>query len=259
MSAIVVGGSSGMGKAAAVEVARRGGNVLLCGRDEGRLAQAKTEVEAGAGSDGGPVMVATVDVTCDASMQKLFAERVSPDAYDALIFTAASKAPHGAFLDLPPETTRAFLESKLWGAFRCARAAAPLLKEGGVIVVTTGVLGRRPGLNCTPLALANGALEALVRNLALELGPRLRVNAFSPGFVATERFDHMDPARRDAMLASTAASLPLQRVGQPADAGEALYFLASNGYATGITLDCDGGHLIRQYASAAGDPMRTEK
>ena len=67
----------------------------------------------------------------------------------------------------------------------------------------------------SPLAICNGAIEGLTRSLALELGPRLRVNCFSPGFVDTERFDHMPADRKAAMLESTASSLPLNRVGQP--------------------------------------------
>ena len=59
------------------------------------------------------------------------------------------------------------------------------------------------------------------------------------------------------MLANTAASLPLRRVGQPADMGEALYYLVSAPFVTGVVLDCDGGHHIRQYASVVGDPMRS--
>eukprot|EP00964_Phaeocystis_antarctica_P143833 scaffold109443_cov72-Phaeocystis_antarctica.AAC.4 len=58
------------------------------------------------------------------------------------------------------------------------------------------------------------------------------------------------------MLANTAASLPLRRVGQPADMGEALFYLVSAPFVTGVVLDCDGGHHIRQYADKASDPMR---
>ena len=119
-----------------------------------------------------------------------------------------------------------------------------------------GVLNRRPGRNCAPLACVNGALEGLTRALALELGPRLRVNCLSPGFCDTERFDAMDAARKAAMLANTAASLPLARVGAPADMGGAIDYLLGAEYVTGIVLDVDGGHHVRQYANGATDPMR---
>ena len=90
-----------------------------------------------------------------------------------------------------------------------------MLADGGAIALVAGVLNRRPGVNCVPLATVNGALEGLTRSLALEFGPRLRVNCLSPGFCDTERFDRMEPSRKAVMLANTAESLPLQRVGQP--------------------------------------------
>ena len=92
---------------------------------------------------------------------------------------------------------------------RQARRTSPLA-DGGSITFVAGVLNRRPGKNCAPLAATNGALEGLTRSLALDLGPRLRVNCMSPGFCDTERFDHMDAERKAAMLANTAASLPLR-------------------------------------------------
>ena len=148
------------------------------------------------------------------------------------------------------------LETKVWTAYHCAKYLAPKLTDGGSVVFVAGILNRRPGLNCVPLAMANGALEGLTRSLALEWGPRLRVNCLSPGFCDTERFDHMDPERKAKMLENTASSLPLQKVGQPSDMGEALYYLATAPFCTGVILDVDGGHGIRQYANPTNDPMR---
>ena len=160
------------------------------------------------------------------------------------------------------------LETKLWTAYHCAKYMSDLLLLGSEdsgdkrrdtsIVFVGGILNRRPGVNCVPLAMANGALEGLCRSLALELAPlRIRVNCLSPGFCDTERFNHMDPAKKQAMLEHTASSLPLQRVGRPYDMGHAIYFLATNEFTTGVVLDVEGGHLIRQYASSADlDPMR---
>ena len=66
----------------------------------------------------------------------------------------------------------------------------------------------------------------------------------------------MDEDRKNAMLENTAESLPLKRVGQPQDMGEAIYYLATAPFVTGVVLDVDGGHSIRQYANASSDPMR---
>jgi NAD(P)-dependent dehydrogenase (short-subunit alcohol dehydrogenase family) len=78
----------------------------------------------------------------------------------------------------------------------------------------------------------------------------------SPGFCDTERFDHMDPQKKASMLANTADSLPLKRTGLPEDMGEAIYYLLTARFCTGVVLDVDGGHGIRQYANPNSDPMR---
>ena len=246
-----------MGKAAAIAAVQRGGKALLVSRSAEKLDEAAKEVGAVAEKQqmGGTVSVHSVDVTDEAAVQK-FGESISQGEWDSLVVSSAGKAPHGAISELPISETRSLFDSKFWGAVHCSKYLSPKLKDGGSITFVSGVLGRRPGVNCSPLACTNGALEGLTRSLALELGPRLRVNCLSPGFCNTERFDHMEEGRRDAMLANTAESLPLKRVGQPRDMGEAIYYLATAPFVTGVVLDVDGGHSIRQYANAGNDPMR---
>jgi NAD(P)-dependent dehydrogenase (short-subunit alcohol dehydrogenase family) len=196
---------------------------------------------------------------CDASNEDQVAQlaaSVDTNSWDGLVISAAGRAPHGPVETLSTSETRAMMESKLWTAYYCAKYLGPRLTDGGCIVFVAGILNRRPGLNCAPLAMANGALEGLTRSLALEWGPRLRVNCLSPGFCDTERFNHMDAERKERMLANTAASLPLQRVGQPQDMGQAIYYLLTAPFCTGVILDVDGGHGIRQYANPTTDPMR---
>jgi len=246
-----------MGKAAAIAAVQRGGKALLVSRSKEKLDRASKEVTAAAEESnlGGSVSITSVDITDEAAVEE-FAESIASDEWDSLIVSSAGKAPHGPIGELPISETRSLMESKFWGAVHCSKYLSPKLKEGGSITFVSGVLGRRPGINCSPLACTNGALEGLTRSLALELGPRLRVNCLSPGFCDTERFDHMDDERRRAMLANTADSLPLRRVGQPQDMGEAIYYLATAPFVTGVVLDVDGGHSIRQYANAGNDPMR---
>jgi NAD(P)-dependent dehydrogenase (short-subunit alcohol dehydrogenase family) len=223
MKAIVVGGSSGMGKAAAKHFVDLGGEVLICSRSEDKLNKAALFI----GGPPGAVTTRCLDNTNEAAV-KAFFESLPTNTYNALIVTALGRAVHGPFLSLDTSQAKELFEGKLWGPWYCAKYGAPVLTEGGGIVFVSGVLNRRPGANCSPLGAANGAVEALTRSLALELGPRLRVNCLSPGFVDTERFDHLAPDRRAAMLEATADSLPLKCVGEPAVIGEALYFLATN-------------------------------
>ena len=206
----------------------------------------------------GSVRTAVSNVTKEESVMEFTNQHLVKGKWAGLVFSAAGKAPHGPITTLPTSQTRELFETKFWGAYLCAKYISPYLNDGGSIVFVSGVLNRRPGLNCSPLASTNGALEGLTRALALELGPTLRVNCLSPGFCNTERFDHMDKTKKEAMLRNTADSLPLQRVGMPIDMGESIYFLLTASFCTGVVLDCDGGHHIRQYANKSTDPFRKE-
>jgi NAD(P)-dependent dehydrogenase (short-subunit alcohol dehydrogenase family) len=255
INVIVVGGSSGMGKAAALETVQHGGRVLLVSRSPEKLERAKTELlEAVPKAN---VDVATLDAT-DETAVETFASSLDTQTWNGLVISAAGRAPHGPVESLPTSDTRNLMETKVWTAYNCAKYIGPRLCDGGSVCFVAGILNRRPGLNCAPLAMANGALEGLTRTLALEWGPRLRVNCLSPGFCDTERFDHMDPERKEKMLANTASSLPLQKYGKPSDMGEAMHYLLTAPFCTGVILDCDGGHGIRQYANPTNDPMRAK-
>mmetsp|Transcript_23495 Transcript_23495/g.70421 ORF Transcript_23495/g.70421 Transcript_23495/m.70421 type:complete len:274 (+) Transcript_23495:45-866(+) len=253
--AIVIGGSSGMGKAAARACVEGGGRALLASRDADRLERARAEILSATGAAEDAVEIKDLDAS-DAAAVEAFAAELAPDAWDSLVVSAAGRAPHGAVETLELDAARGMFESKFWTAWHAAKYIAPRLADGGAVVFVAGVLNRRPGVNSAPLATVNGALEGLTRSLALDLGPRLRVNCLSPGFCDTERFDHMDPARKAAMLANTAASLPLRRVGEPSDMGGAVHYLLTAPFVTGVVLDVDGGHTVRQYADAGTDPMR---
>ena len=222
-----------MGEAAAIAVVRRGGRVLLCSRSKDKLLKAKERVQNEAAAAGGSVDVAQLDATNEEDIRAL-ADKLPQNEYDTLIVSAAGKAPHGSLYDLPTNDTRELIESKFFSAYLSAKYMSPKLSDGGSITFVSGVLNRRPGLNCSPLAVTNGALEGLTRSLALELGPRLRVNCLSPGFCDTARFDHMEKDRKEAMLANTADSLPLKKVGTPEDMGEAIYYLSSSPFVTGL-------------------------
>jgi NAD(P)-dependent dehydrogenase (short-subunit alcohol dehydrogenase family) len=244
-----------MGKAAALEIIEHGGKTLLVSRSPEKLMRAKDELISKVSKAN--IQTAALDVTDEAAVEE-FASSLGRKEWDGLVVSAAGRAAHGSVKDLPTADARNLMESKLWGAYHCAKYIGPHLRDGGSIVFVAGILNRRPGLNCAALAMCNGALEGLTRTLALECGPRVRVNCLSPGFCDTERFDHMDPERKAAMLANTASSLPLNKVGQPSDMGQAIYYLLTAPFCTGVILDVDGGHGIRQYANPTNDPMRTK-
>lgn len=227
---LVVGGSSGIGAAAAKALAALGAEVTIASRNAGRL-------EAAAARIGGPVRTALLDVTDDAALEAFFA---SQGGFDHVVVSAAQTV-SGSVKSLLLVDAYASMNSKFWGAYRVARAAR--IKEGGSLTVVSGFLSVRPSKTSVLQGAINAALEALVRGLALELSP-VRVNAVSPGLVATELWSRMDEARRSAMFAGAAERLPARRVGQPEDIANAISYLVTTPFATGSTLLVDGGGAI---------------
>ena len=232
----VVGAGSGIGKAIAQAVDTAGGTVVLSSRTKSRL-------EAVANSIGG-ASVLPVDMTDMASVRHWAANL---PAIDHLVISASSAA-HGAFAVLDETALRAMFDAKFFGPYRIAKEALGKINAGGSITFFSGVLSRRPGMNCSGLGAVNGAIESLCYGLALELGPGIRVNCVSPGMVRSEAYDGLDERAREDMYAATGASLPLGRVGTVEEAALAAIYLMTNTYSTGTVLDVDGGHMIRQYA-----------
>ena len=243
---LVVGGSSGIGHAVARTLLALDGRVLIASRSAAKLASARDRLVAG-GADAAGIETRAVDTTDPAGVDALFAG-LEPGSLDHLVVTA-SRSVHGPFADVPVADVEAMFASKFFGPYRVVKEALPTVRDGGSIALFSGVLSRRPGVNTVGLGAVNGAVEALARGLALELGPRVRVNCISPGMVRTEVYDGMPAERREAMYAATGASLPLGRVGEPDEIALATVAALANPYLTGQVIDIDGGHTIRQYAT----------
>lgn len=225
---VVVGGSSGIGLATAEMARREGADVIVASRNAARLDAAAEKLNA---------VAIPADVTSDQSVSDLF-RCCGP--VDHVVVTAA-QLKTGPFRTVSMDDVRSTMESKFWGAWRVARAAD--IRAGGSLTLVTGFLSVRPRPNSAIVGAANGALESLARALALELAP-VRVNAVSPGVIDTPiRAAMPEEARRD-MLAKTAASLPVGRVGQGEDIARQILAFMANGFATGSIVYIDGGALV---------------
>jgi len=237
---VVIGGSSGIGMATAAAAQAEGARVVIGGRSHAKRKAALDRL-------GGTAEAREIDQTDQASVIAFF-DPFEAASIDHLVITASS-ATHGPFAELAVEEAQAMFNSKLWGPYRVAQAALPALARPASITLFSGVLSRRPGLNCSALGAVNAAVEGLTRGLALELGPDIRVNCVAPGMVRSEAYDRMPSDKREQMYRSTGESLPVARVGETDEIAQAVLYLMSNGYTTGLVLDVDGGHMIRQYAT----------
>ena len=225
---VVVGGSSGIGLSTAELAKKQGAEIIVAARNAEKLDAVANRLNA---------IAIPTDVTSDQSVADLF-RRTGP--VDHVVLTAAQLRT-GPFKTVPMDDVRATMEGKFWGAWRVARAAE--IRPGGSLTLVTGFLSVRPRPNSAIISAANGALESLARALALELAP-VRVNAVSPGVIDTPIRAAMPEQARREMLANTAASLPVGRVGAGEDIAQQIASFMSNGFATGSIVYIDGGALI---------------
>jgi 3-oxoacyl-[acyl-carrier protein] reductase len=128
------------------------------------------------------------------------------------------------------------------GVFYTCRAAIPLLAEGGAIVNIASMAGHRGSFMHTHYAAAKGAVLTFSRSLALELAPRIRVNAVSPGLIETPLIQPLLAARGPSLIEQT----PLKRLGQPEEVAHTVAYLCSDwaSFITGETVHVNGGLYI---------------
>ena len=231
---VIIGASAGIGEATARAFAERGAAVTITGRSKERLDQAARRI-------GRPVLAAEVDATNREALDAFFA---TAGPVDHLVLSASPGAVGaGPFATLDEADLRQAFDGKVFAHVKAIQAALPRLRPDGSVTLVTAASARAAFAGTAALAAANGALEAMVPPLAVELAP-LRVNAVSPGIIDTHWWDGLPEEQRRAYFESAAASTPVRRVGQPDDVADAIVYLAGAGFVTGTILECTGGsHL----------------
>jgi NAD(P)-dependent dehydrogenase (short-subunit alcohol dehydrogenase family) len=227
---LIVGGSSGIGAAAAKAFAALGADVTIASRSQEKL-------DAVAADIGAHVRTAVIDTTDEASVDTFFS---NAGRFDHVVISAA-QTPGGPVRELALSDAYAAMNSKFWGAYRVARAVK--ITDSGSLTLVSGFLSVRPNKSSVLQGAINAALEALARGLALELSP-VRVNTVSPGLIATPLWAKLNEQARQNMYEGAAARLPAKRVGQPEDVANAIVYLTSTPFATGSTVLVDGGGAI---------------
>ncbi len=230
---VIIGGSSGMGLAAANLAAVEGATVIIASRSEEKLRQAKGQIK-------GNVEILTVNVVDEGSVRAFF-DKVGEFNH---LTTPGSELSMGRFLELDTRTARAAFDSKFWGQYHAARYGASKIRPGGSITFFAGVWSQKPIIGGSVVTAINSAIEGLGRALAVELAP-IRVNTVSPGIVDTPIYSGMAPDNREAMFKEVAASIPVKRIAKPEEVAQAVLYLMSNSYTTGSTLYVDGGATLR--------------
>jgi len=220
---VIFGGGSGVGLAAAKLLAARGDEVIIAGRGVEPIEGFRTYA---------------VDGKDLAAVGALF-EQIG--TFDHLVITAGATNRGGAFLtDITDETFRATFDGKFWVQVNAAHLGARYVKPGGSITLFSGGANRRALAGMVNVAAVNGALDAIVPTLAVELAPT-RVNSISPGTLRTTYWAGTPDAQLDAIMDNVAKHLPAGRVGSAEDIARAVQFVIDSPFMTGTTLCVDGG------------------
>jgi NAD(P)-dependent dehydrogenase (short-subunit alcohol dehydrogenase family) len=230
---IVIGGTSGIGLAVAEGAAREGAEVVVASRRQLSVDAALERLPRGAAGR-------LLDASDEDAVRDFFQ---GIGAFDHLVYTAGESLLLESLADSELARAKRFLDTRLWGAYTAVKHGVPFIRKGGSVVLTTGTAGRRPLPGSTVAASLCGAMESLTRALALELAP-IRVNAVSPGVVRTELWRELPQDEQSGLFESSAASLPVGRVGEPADIAEAYLYLMRGGYSTGSVVVVDGGGVL---------------
>jgi 3-oxoacyl-[acyl-carrier protein] reductase len=246
--AIVTGGSAGIGLAAAQALLDRGASVCITGRKQARLDQGLAALDDPARVIG--IAGNAGDLTHRDEVVAATASRFGP--VDVLVNGVGINPFYGNLVDLDLDVARKTLDANLVIALAWVQAvyASSMAERGGSIVNLTSVGGMVPAPKLGIYCVSKAAMIMLTRQLALELAPRIRVNAVAPATVKT-RF--AAALWQDDEVTAT-QPYPLASLGEPRDIGEAIAYLASDDarWVTGQTLAIDGGLLLT--TSALADP-----
>jgi 3-oxoacyl-[acyl-carrier protein] reductase len=238
-AALITGASRGIGRAAAIRLAKGGCKIALAYASNDAAAN---EAKALCEQAGSPlVSLCKFDVADAAACAKGIEDAIAALGGLNILVNNAGVAVDGLILRYKPADLEKTLQTNLASAFHLSKAAAKaMLRTGGAIVNITSVVGEMGNAGQTAYSMAKAGLIGLTKSLARELGSRnIRVNAVSPGFVETDMTKELPGAAKAAMVQST----PLGRIGTADEIAEAIAFLAGPRatFITGEVLRVNGG------------------
>ena len=236
---VVVGGSSGIGLAVAEAALAEGARVTIASSQQAKVDAA---LQALGGAAPNRIGGAAFSVNDEAAVAAFFE---GLGGLDHLAFTAgdwggwASKT----ITEVDLESAAAIFKVRFWGAVTVVKHAARIIAQDGSITLTDGTVAHRPRKGAPINTAAAGAVEHLVRGLAVDLAP-VRVNAVCPALILTEVWNTLMPGVTPERLAKMTERQPLPRPGDPAEAAQAYIYCMRGGYTTGQVLKVDGGTLL---------------
>lgn len=241
-TAIVTGGSRGIGRAVALALAEAGASVAIIYAGNTKAAEETKQAVEEKG-------VQAMAIQCDVSDEKAVADMVKAvkkewGRVDILVNNAGITR-DGLLMIMKEEDWQAVLNTNLNGAFHCTKAVSRLMmkQRSGSIINITSVVGETGNAGQANYAAAKAGLIGFTKSVAKELASRnIRCNAVAPGCITTDMTAVLGEEAVDAMV----KTIPMGRVAQPEEVAKAVLFLASDdaSYITGQTLNVDGGMVM---------------
>ena len=238
-TAIVTGGSRGIGRAVCLELAKGGANVVLCyaGNES-----AANDAVAACEALGAKALAVRCDVADAGEVKALVDTAVKAFGRVDILVNNAGITRDGRLLTMREKDFDAVVATNLRGTFLCMKAVArPMMRQRyGRIVNLSSVVGLRGNAGQVNYAASKAGVVGMTKSLAKELASRnVTVNAVAPGFIETD----MTAAMPESAKTATLAAIPMQRLGAAEDVARAVAFLVSDeaAYITGQVLAIDGG------------------
>jgi len=239
--ALVTGASQGIGRACAIELARAGAAVALAARNESKLAEAVTEIEAA----GGQAAAFALDIASEESIKTAAKAVIERFGKVEILVNCAGITRDTLMLRMKRADWDAVLDTNLTGAFLLTQAVlSPMLRiRWGRIINISSVVGRTGQAGQVNYAASKAGMIGMTRSIAREVASRgITVNAVAPGYIETPMTAVLSEDLRKGMI----ASIPLGRPGTDVEVAQSVVFLASDAaaYITGHVLDVNGGMFM---------------
>jgi 3-oxoacyl-[acyl-carrier protein] reductase len=247
-TALVTGGSDGIGKATANRLAAEGVDVIICARRKDHLETAAKDISKGKSSRVVPI---TCDVTKHDDIKNTVSKAIDLFGKLDILVNNAGRSLHGHFSEITDEIWQEDLELKLMGAIRFSRAVAPYMKQNGwgrIINVTTPG-GKAPGPASVPTSVTRAAGIALTKEMSLDYAKDgILVNTVCVGLIKSAQHERSwSESNKNISLnewySEKGEPVPIGRFGEANEAADVIVFLASerSSYITGTAINVDGG------------------
>lgn len=228
-----LGASSGIGLATAMEAASEGAQVIIVSGNQKKIDEALKSLPSGAEGF-------AVDLSREENIEKFFA---GIGHFDHLVFSAGENLTLNRIELTSIAEARDFFTLRFWAAFASIKYGSRLINKGGSISLMSGTANARPGSGWSVASSICGAVEGLVRAMAVELAP-IRVNCVVPGVIRTPLWNSLKDSDREALYSHYTNTLLLQRVGEARDVARGFIYLMTQEFGTGQALVIDGGTLL---------------